>query len=153
MSSADVTHSFWVPRLAGKMDLIPNRLNTMWIDPPQPGLYLGQCAQYCGAQHAKMLLRVYADTPEQFAAWAAQQTQPAQQNLTNPVVAEGREVFLHNACINYHTVAGTIANGRFGPALLQRERMFGFDSTEAANREPAPGVSLEVFDVGSGSIA
>jgi cytochrome c oxidase subunit 2 len=117
MSSADVAHSFWVPRLAGKMDLIPNRLNTMWVDPPQPGLYLGQCAQYCGTQHAKMLLRVYADTPEQFAAWAAQQKQPAQQNLTNPVAAEGREVFLHSACINCHTVAGTIATGRFGPDL------------------------------------
>ena len=60
MSSADVDHSFWVPRLAGKTDLIPNRVNTMWIDPQQAGLYLGQCAQYCGAQHAKMLLRVYA---------------------------------------------------------------------------------------------
>ena len=64
MSSADTDHSFWVPRLAGKTDLIPNRVNTMWIDPETPGLYLGQCAQYCGTQHAKMLLRVYADTPD-----------------------------------------------------------------------------------------
>jgi cytochrome c oxidase subunit II len=99
------------------MDVIPNRLNTMWIDPQQPGLYLGQCAQYCGTQHAKMLLRVYADTPEQFAAWVAQQKQPAQQTLTDPVAAEGREVFLHSACINCHTVAGTVSNGRFGPDL------------------------------------
>ena len=73
MSSADTDHSYWVPRLAGKMDLIPNRVNTMWMDPQTPGLYLGQCAQYCGTQHAKMLLRVYADTPADFAAWVKQE--------------------------------------------------------------------------------
>lgn len=118
MSSADVSHSFWVPRLAGKTDLIPNRVNTMWIDPQGAGLYLGQCAQYCGAQHAKMLLRVYADSPEEFAAWVEKQKQPARQNLANnPAAAEGQIVFVHNACINCHTIAGTVANGRFGPDL------------------------------------
>jgi cytochrome c oxidase subunit 2 len=117
MSSADVSHSFWVPRLAGKMDVIPNRVNTMWIDPATPGLYLGQCAQFCGVQHAKMLLRVYADTPEAFAAWAAEQKKPAVEDQGDPGVAEGREVFLHSACVNCHTVSGTIANGRFGPDL------------------------------------
>jgi cytochrome c oxidase subunit 2 len=114
MSSADTDHSFWVPRLAGKMDVIPNKVNTMWIDPQKPGLFVGQCAQYCGVQHAKMLIRVYADTPEQFAAWVAHQQQPAVQD---PAVAEGREVFLHNACISCHTVRGTVATGRFGPDL------------------------------------
>jgi cytochrome c oxidase subunit 2 len=118
MSSADTDHSFWVPRLAGKMDLIPNRLNTMWIDPQQAGLYLGQCAQYCGTQHAKMLLRVYAQSPEDFAAWIKQQQRPAEQNFSdNPAVAEGQTVFMHSACINCHTVAGTVATGRFGPDL------------------------------------
>jgi cytochrome c oxidase subunit 2 len=114
MSSADTNHSFWVPRLAGKMDVIPNRLNVMWIDPSEAGLYLGQCAQYCGAQHAKMLIRVYADTPAQFAAWVAHQQQPAIQDSR---VAEGRAVFEHNACISCHTIAGTVATGRFGPDL------------------------------------
>jgi cytochrome c oxidase subunit 2 len=118
MSSADVVHSFWVPRLAGKTDLIPNRVNTMWIDPPQAGLYLGQCAQYCGTQHAKMLLRVYAQSPEDFAAWIKQQKQASQADLSGqPLAEEGRRVFLHNACINCHTVNGTVANGRFGPDL------------------------------------
>ena len=118
MSSADTDHSFWVPRLAGKMDLIPNRLNTMWIDPQQPGLYLGQCAQYCGIQHAKMLLRVYAQSPEDFAAWIQQQQRPAEQNFSgNAAAAEGQTVFMHSACINCHTVAGTVATGRFGPDL------------------------------------
>ena len=118
MSSADTDHSFWVPRLAGKTDVIPNRVNTMWIDPSQAGLYLGQCAQYCGTQHAKMLLRVYADTPEQFAAWIDQQKKPAPQDFPgNPAAAEGQTVFMHNACINCHAVGGTVANGRFGPDL------------------------------------
>ncbi len=114
MSSADTDHSFWVPRLAGKMDLIPNRVNTMWIDPESAGLFLGQCAQYCGTQHAKMLIRVYADDPAQFAAWIAHQQQPA---VLDPVAAEGRGVFEHSACISCHRVAGTVATGRFGPDL------------------------------------
>jgi cytochrome c oxidase subunit II len=114
MSSADSDHSFWVPRLAGKMDLIPNKVNTMWIDPEMTGLYLGQCAQYCGVQHAKMLIRVYADSPEQFAAWVEHQRQPA---VDDPSVAAGRDVFMHNACISCHTVRGTVATGRFGPDL------------------------------------
>ena len=74
--SADTDHSFWVPRLAGKTDLIPNRVNHMWIDPHETGLYLGQCAQYCGVQHAKMLLRVYVDSPEQFDQWVREQREP-----------------------------------------------------------------------------
>jgi cytochrome c oxidase subunit 2 len=118
MSSADVSHSFWIPRLAGKMDVIPNRTNVMWVDPSDPGLYLGQCAQYCGTQHAKMLLRVYAQSPEDFAAWVRQQQKPASQDFSgNPTAVEGQAVFLHNACINCHTVAGTVASGRFGPDL------------------------------------
>jgi len=118
LSSADTDHSFWVPRLAGKTDLIPNRLNTMWIDPQAPGLYLGQCAQYCGTQHALMLLRVYAQSPEDFAAWIKQQQRPAEQDLSgNAAAAEGRTVFMHSACINCHAIAGTVATGRFGPDL------------------------------------
>ena len=118
MSSADTDHSFWVPRLAGKMDVIPNRRNTMWIDPQAPGLYLGQCAQYCGTQHAKMLLRVYAQSPEDFAAWIKQQQKPADPDLSgNPAAAEGQTVFMRSACINCHTIAGTVATGRFGPDL------------------------------------
>ena len=114
MTSADTDHSFWIPRLAGKMDLIPNRINTMWIDPEEPGLYLGQCAQYCGTQHAKMLLRVYADSPADFAAWITNQQQKA---VDDPAVLEGRNVFQHTACISCHTVAGTVATGTFGPDL------------------------------------
>jgi cytochrome c oxidase subunit II len=118
MSSADVAHSFWVPRLAGKTDVIPNRVNTMWLDPQQAGLFLGQCAQFCGVQHAKMLIRVYAQSPQDFAAWISQQKQPARQEFgDDAAAAEGQTVFMHNACINCHAVAGTAATGRFGPDL------------------------------------
>ena len=96
------------------MDVIPNKVNVMWMDPSAPGLYLGQCAQYCGTQHAKMLLRVYADTPDQFAAWIAAQKKKA---VEDPNAAAGEAVFQHNACISCHTIAGTVANGRFGPDL------------------------------------
>lgn len=112
--SADTDHSFWVPRLAGKTDLIPNHPNVMWIDPQAPGLYLGQCAQYCGTQHAKMLLRVYVQPRSQFDQWIQQQSQPA---LSSDAAAEGRHIFEATACVNCHTVTGTSAQGRFGPDL------------------------------------
>jgi len=112
--SADMDHSFWVPRLAGKTDLIPNRTNHTWIDPHEPGLYLGQCAQYCGTQHAKMLLRVYVQPRAEFDRWIQEQQQQA---VTNQAVSEGRQVFESTACVNCHTVSGTRANGRFGPDL------------------------------------
>lgn len=112
--SADVDHSFWVPQLGGKTDLIPNHPNAMWFDPPQPGLYLGQCAQFCGVEHAKMLLRVYVDTPAQFDAWVKNQQKPGVQD---PAVAEGRHIFETQACMNCHTVTGTAARGTFGPDL------------------------------------
>ena len=112
--SADTDHSFWVPRLGGKTDLIPNRVNTTWIDPHETGLYLGQCAQYCGTQHAKMLLRVYVDSPDAFDRWVRHQREPAE---ASNQVTEGQRVFQTTACINCHTVAGTIATGQFGPDL------------------------------------
>jgi cytochrome c oxidase subunit 2 len=112
--SADTDHSFWVPQLAGKTDLIPNRVNETWIDPHQTGVYLGQCAQYCGTQHAKMLLSVSVDSPEDFDAWVRAESQPASQDATE---AAGRRVFETTACINCHAVGGTPATGRFGPDL------------------------------------
>ena len=112
--SADVDHSFWVPQLAGKTDLIPNHPNDMWIDPRHTGLYVGQCAQFCGVEHAKMLLRVYVDTPEQFDAWVKQQQQPGTQDSS---VAAGRHIFETQACTNCHTHCGDCGDGhvRAGP--------------------------------------
>jgi cytochrome c oxidase subunit II len=112
--SADTDHSFWVPILAGKTDLIPNRTNNMWIDPHETGVYVGQCAQYCGTQHAKMLLRVFVQSREDFNRWVAEQQRPAQ-NVDN--VAKGRQVFESTACVNCHTISGSGAHGKFGPDL------------------------------------
>jgi cytochrome c oxidase subunit II len=112
--SADSDHSFWVPQLAGKTDLIPNRVNETWVDPHETGLFLGQCAQYCGTQHAKMLLRVYVDSPEDFNAWVRGQQQPANYDEKE---AAGRRVFESTACLNCHAIAGTNGTGRFGPDL------------------------------------
>jgi cytochrome c oxidase subunit II len=112
--SADTDHSFWIPQLAGKTDLIPNRINEMWMDPHQVGIYLGQCAQYCGTQHAKMLLRVSVESPEDFDAWVHAQKQPAIQDEKE---AAGRRVFENTSCVNCHAVGGTNGTGRFGPDL------------------------------------
>jgi cytochrome c oxidase subunit 2 len=112
--SADTDHSFWVPRLAGKTDLIPNRSNSMWIDPHEIGVYVGQCAQFCGRQHANMLLRVVVESPQDFERWVANQRQPA---LPSDSVAQGRRIFETTACVNCHTVSGTNAHGTFGPNL------------------------------------
>jgi len=178
LTSADVIHSFWVPELAGKTDLLPNRVNEMWIDPPTPGLYLGQCAQFCGAEHAKMLLRVYVDTPEQFQQWIANQ-QKTQSEIMTPGSGEdasgnhgnagdvvhagtnagrpdspagrgdvaatsfensqeisprvGQYVFEHQACISCHTVAGTVATGRYGPDLTHMMSRATIASGAASN--------------------
>jgi cytochrome c oxidase subunit II len=112
--SADTDHSFWVPQLAGKTDLIPNRVNDMWLDPHRTGIFLGQCAQYCGTQHAKMLLLVSVDSKEDFEAWVRAQKQHANQDEKENA---GRRVFETTACINCHAIGGTAANGRFGPDL------------------------------------
>lgn len=112
--SVDTDHSFWVPELGGKTDLIPNHPNKMWMDPQRTGIFLGQCAQYCGTQHAKMMLRVSVDGPDDFSAWVRSQQTIAPED---PGATAGRRVFEQNACMNCHRVGGTSADGRFGPDL------------------------------------
>jgi len=114
LRSADVIHSFWVPKLAGKTDVVPNRQNKMWIEPRKAGLFIGQCAEYCGTQHAKMLLRVYVHTPEDFEAWVSSQKALAK---VDPAVVAGKLIFERTACINCHSLNQTVADGRFGPDL------------------------------------
>jgi cytochrome c oxidase subunit II len=114
LQSADVAHSFWVPQLAGKTDLIPNKENLMWIEPTKPGTYLGNCAEYCGTQHARMLIRVVVHPPDEFDHWVRDQQQ-ATSVATND--AEGRKAFFANSCVNCHTIRGTSAQGKFGPDL------------------------------------
>jgi cytochrome c oxidase subunit II len=112
--SADVNHSFWVPRLGGKTDLIPGRANSMWLQTEERGLFHGQCGDYCGTQHAKMLLRVNAVAPDEFNRWVANESRPA---LDGPPGQSGRDRFLSLSCVNCHTVRGTPADGTVGPDL------------------------------------
>jgi cytochrome c oxidase subunit 2 len=114
LTSADVIHSFWVPQLAGKTDLIPNRINYMWIDPREAGAFVGNCAEYCGTQHAKMLLRVIADSPSDFQNWIASQQKPA---VEDPQASQAKAAFGALACVNCHMIRGTAAVGKFGPDL------------------------------------
>ena len=115
LESADVAHSFWVPRLAGKTDVIPNKINTMWIDPHEAGIYLGQCAEFCGTEHAMMLIRVVVEPRPAFDQWIAAQRLPAA--AQNATLERGRQVFQENACASCHAVKGTFAHGTYGPDL------------------------------------
>src|ERR1700693_2824139 len=130
--SADTDHSFWVPQLAGKTDLIPNRVNEMWMDPHQAGIYLGQCAQYCGTEHAKMLLRVSVESPEAFQVWINAQKQPANQDEKE---LAGKRIFETTACVNCHAVGGTHATGHFGPDLTHLMSRSTIASGAAENTE------------------
>jgi cytochrome c oxidase subunit II len=115
LMSDDVIHSFWVPELHGKMDLIPGRVNDFWIQADQSGVYSGACAEYCGTQHAKMLIRVIAESQETFDGWLAQMQQPAE--LTDAGnVQRGLEVF-STSCGACHAIQGTDARGALGPDL------------------------------------
>ena len=118
LQSADVIHSFWVPQLAGKTDMVPNRTNDLWFDPYETGVYFGNCAEYCGTQHAHMLIRVVVDTPENFQKWVASQKAPVAAPQTADQV-EGQRLFFANSCINCHTVGDTLAKGVFGPDLTK----------------------------------
>jgi cytochrome c oxidase subunit 2 len=96
------------------MDVIPNKTNRVWIDPHTPGLYVGQCTEFCGLQHAGILLRVVVHPKDEFAQWVAAQQAPARDD---PEGRSGREIFQSVACINCHTVRSSPANGIFGPDL------------------------------------
>jgi len=114
LESADVIHSFWIPQLAGKTDVIPGKTNRTWVEPRTPGTYVGQCAEFCGVQHAWMLLRVTVHPRDEFDRWVAAQRAVA---ADAPGGRTGRDVFTSVACISCHTVRGTPANGVFGPDL------------------------------------
>jgi cytochrome c oxidase subunit 2 len=114
LESADVVHSFWVPRLAGKTDLIPGRPNDMWFEAAQPGVFHGQCAEFCGMQHANMMIRVVVEPPQEFEQWLARQKQNA---VESSAAAAGRALFFAKTCANCHTIRGTGASGTVGPDL------------------------------------
>lgn len=131
LSSTDVIHSFWVPELQGKMDLIPGRTNTSWINAREPGVYRGICAEFCGIQHAHMQFLVIAQPQEEFNAWVQGQQRPAVEPTT-ALQESGKGLFLGMTCVSCHTIQGTPANGKAGP-----------DLTHLASRRTLAAVMLE----------
>lgn len=114
--SRDVIHSFWVPALQGKKDMLPGYTTTLWLRADRPGIYEGQCAEYCGHQHAKMRLTVIAHTPTEFARWYEASMRPAVQP-TDSITKRGQEVFLAAQCVMCHSIRGTDAAAKLGPDL------------------------------------
>lgn len=116
LSSQDVIHSFWVPALHGKMDMIPRHTNDFWIESDTTGLYRGQCAEFCGTQHAFMAFWIHALEPEEFDRWLDRRRSPE----TAPTAdheQRGFDVFMERGCFSCHAIEGTVADGTAGPAL------------------------------------
>lgn len=116
LTSEDVIHSFWVPELHGKLDLVPGDVNSFWLQADEAGEYWGECAEFCGIQHAKMQFVVVAEPAEEFSAWIEQQQQPAPEPA-DPLVQQGQQIFLSSSCVYCHTIEGTNATGALGPDL------------------------------------
>jgi cytochrome c oxidase subunit 2 len=114
LTSSDVIHSFWVPELSKKVDVVPGHPNTLVLPPARAGLYRGQCAEFCGEQHAKMAMRVYVDPPAKFRAWLAHMATPLK---LSPQQNAGFQAFTGSQCASCHTLRGTSADGRIGPDL------------------------------------
>jgi cytochrome c oxidase subunit 2 len=131
--SADVIHSFWVPQLGGKRDVVPGQINELTIVAYKPGTYLGQCAEFCGTSHANMRFRVMVQTPEQFAAWEkGQEAKPlTADQITSPDASEGAKIFANAPCTSCHRIDG-VSKGYVGPDLSH----FGGRTTLAAGIMP-----------------
>jgi cytochrome c oxidase subunit II len=126
LTSVDVVHSFWVPELNKKVDMLPGHPNSLLLYADRVGVYRGQCAEFCGLQHAHMAMAVYADPPAKFKAWLANMSKPLARPAA-PQAKAGEQVFLNNQCASCHTIRGTAANGRIGPDLthVQTRRTLG----------------------------
>ncbi len=115
--SADVIHSFWIPALGGKRDVVPGHVNHLWFTPSATGTFMGQCAEFCGESHANMRLRAIVETPDQFDAWVRQQKLAGATPAANTDAAKGAQAFQQRGCAGCHTIAGTSAQGQVGPNL------------------------------------
>ena len=131
-TSRDVIHSFWVPNLHGKVDFIPGRVNTIWFEASEPGTWRGQCAEFCGLQHAKMALTVVAMPDGEFDSWREASSSRGEAPVTSDSAARGRQVFLEQQCAMCHTIRGTGAFGHVAPDLTR----IGSRTTLAAGTMP-----------------
>lgn len=130
--ASDVIHSFWVPELHGKMDLVPGRVNEHWLEADEPGVYRGFCAEYCGIAHAQMLKLVVAQEADEFDAWLRAQAEPADEPETE-LAQQGQQVFQDAACIDCHAIRGV--GGPEPGALAEHEFGEGPDLTHLASRQ------------------
>jgi cytochrome c oxidase subunit 2 len=159
--ATDVIHSLWIPNLQGKIDLVPGRLNELWLQADKAGVYRGQCSEYCGLQHAKMALVVVAEPPEQFERWLTANRAPAPAPAT-PEQQRGKEIVERGPCAMCHNITGTLAGGRTAPDLTHiasrstlaagsvpnvRAYLAGWiadpQSMKPGNRMPAPNLPAE----------
>jgi cytochrome c oxidase subunit 2 len=140
LRSLDVIHSFWVPTLHGKVDLVPGHVNFIRIEADHAGNYSGTCAEYCGAQHAHMRLLVVAQNPEDYQAWREQQLKPGVEP-TSEEAKRGEQIFLSGPCSMCHQVRGTLAGGRVAPDLTH----IGSRHYIAANSYPNNDAYLEAW--------
>jgi cytochrome c oxidase subunit 2 len=140
LRSIDVIHSFWVPKLFGKLDAIPGHTNRLVFQADRPGVYWGECAEYCGREHAHMRFTVVADSRADYETWLAHQRRPAEVP-TDPELITGRDVFEQEACALCHTVRGTRALGGVAPDLTH----FGSRLTIGAGRLPNEGGLLRAW--------
>lgn len=131
VTSPDVIHSFWVPELNRKIDVIPGHPNAVLLDASRPGRFRGQCAEFCGLQHAHMSFSVIVDPPDRFRSWLAAQTASARAPTT-PQQSNGERLFMANSCASCHAIAGTPARGSVGPDLTH----LASRATLAANTIP-----------------
>jgi cytochrome c oxidase subunit 2 len=136
LRSEDVIHSFWVPKIAGKVDLLPGRKNHMWIQADQTGHYYGQCAEFCGDSHAYMLFRVEVLEPADFAKWVQKQKADAAPVAAGSAAEKGKALFAAKSCVMCHNVGGHFGAGAFGP-----------DLTHVASRKSLAGAWLDNRDV------
>ena len=136
LNAPDVIHSFWIPQLGGKRDVVPHRVNRIVLTPDTPGEYIGQCAEYCGTSHANMRFRAIVHTKEGWEKWVAAQKAPPVESQ-DPVAQKGREVFTQSACVGCHTIKGVSA-GTLGPNLTH----FGSRTTFAAGMLPSTQANL-----------
>ena len=142
LRSEDVIHSFWVPKIAGKVDLMPGRKNHMWIQADQTGHYYGQCAEFCGDSHAYMLFRVEVVEPAEFAKWVEKQKSPAAAVAVGSPAEKGKALFAAKSCVMCHNVGGHFGAGAFGPDLTHiasRKSLAGawLDNRDAAKQRAA----------------
>jgi len=133
LDSADIIHSFWVPQLGGKRDVVPGQTNEIVLVPSVPGTYLGQCAEFCGTSHANMRFRVVVDTREDFAAWTARETAPPAVPAV-PAAAAGARLYAASTCTPCHAI-GSVSAGRFGPDLTHFASRATFAGGTLANTQ------------------